>query len=148
MLLKLNLSLCLNTVCLGKPLTQSRDSFVDIPLKFHRVVQGALCLKGFLVFPEILVYRRGAYHFQLFRCFFREVKGRPEDDVLHLLPHEGGQNFPAFIPEERPDQTEGNDGLIGIDSFSRAIRGSLLFRIKLHRPAIPAEQDFPNRFAA
>jgi hypothetical protein len=35
---KLDLLLRLNTVCLGKPLTQ--DSLVDVLLKFHRVVKG------------------------------------------------------------------------------------------------------------
>jgi hypothetical protein len=50
MLPKLNPLLRLNTVCLGKPLTQAQDSLVDILLKFHRVVKGALRLKGILVF--------------------------------------------------------------------------------------------------
>jgi hypothetical protein len=44
MLPKLNPLLRLNTVYLGKPLTQAQDCLVDILLKFHRVVQGALGL--------------------------------------------------------------------------------------------------------
>jgi hypothetical protein len=54
MLPKLNPLLRLNTVCLGKLLTRARDNLVDIPLKFHRVVQGALRLKGIFVFPRQL----------------------------------------------------------------------------------------------
>jgi hypothetical protein len=48
MLPKLILFLCLDTVCLGKPLTQTQDSLVDILLKLHRVVKGALPVKGVL----------------------------------------------------------------------------------------------------
>jgi hypothetical protein len=46
MLLKLILRLRLNTVCLGKPLTQAQDSFVDMLLKFYRVVQERIAPEG------------------------------------------------------------------------------------------------------
>jgi hypothetical protein len=52
MLPKLNPLLRLNAICLGKPLTRTWDSFVDIPLKFHRVGQGALRLERIPVFSR------------------------------------------------------------------------------------------------
>ncbi|GMO40222.1 MAG: hypothetical protein Pg6C_01000 [Treponemataceae bacterium] len=58
MLPKLNPLLCLNAVCLSKPLTQAQDSLVDILLKFRRIVKGALRLQGILVFPRQLGARK------------------------------------------------------------------------------------------
>jgi hypothetical protein len=51
MLLWLFLLLYLDTVRLGKPLAQTQDSLVDILLKLHWVVKGALPVKGVLVLP-------------------------------------------------------------------------------------------------
>jgi hypothetical protein len=82
------------------------------------------------------------------------VKGRPRGDVPHLLPHQRREDFSstsltyAFVPEEGPDQPEGRDDLTGIDSFSRAVCGTFLFRLELHRPAFSVDQDFPDRLAA
>jgi hypothetical protein len=40
--------LCPNTVCLSEPPTQAENSLVDIVLKFHRIVKGALSFEGIL----------------------------------------------------------------------------------------------------
>jgi hypothetical protein len=75
------------------------------------------------------------------------VKCRPRGNVFHPLPRQRREYLPAFVPEERPDQPEGRDNLIAILPLSRAIRGPFLFRFKLHRLAVPLDQDLPNRLA-
>jgi hypothetical protein len=48
MLPKLCPYLCPNTICLSEPLAQAENSLVDIVLKFHRIVKGALGIEGIL----------------------------------------------------------------------------------------------------
>jgi len=82
-----------------------------------------LQLQGFLVFSELAVYGRGAYRCELSRDFPGDGEGRPPGDVGHLLPHQRGENLPALEPEERPDQAEAADGLVGIGAFSLSVGG-------------------------
>jgi hypothetical protein len=105
-------------------------------------------LEGFLVFLEIPVYGRGTYCFQFFHDFVRYVKCRPRGNVLHLPPRQRREDFPAFVPEECPYQPEGGDDLIGIDSFSHAGCGPLLFRLEPDRLAVSVDQDFPDQLVA
>jgi hypothetical protein len=102
----------------------------------------------FFVFFQAPVYSRGAYRFQLFRYLFRDLKRRPLCDMLHLLPHERGEDFSAFAPEELPGQAESGDGLIGIDPLPFAIGGPFFFRFEFHRLPVRIDQGFPDRLAA
>jgi hypothetical protein len=55
-----------------------------------------------------------------------DAERRPLSDEVHLPTDEGGQELrifgsTAFIPEERPDEAEGGDDLVGIDFLAEAV---------------------------
>jgi hypothetical protein len=74
--------------------------------------------------------------------------GRPPGDILHLPPHKGGEDFPAFVPEKDPDEAEGSDDVIGIDPFAFAMGGPFSLRFELYRLPIAIDQDFSDRLVA
>jgi hypothetical protein len=88
-----------------------------------------------LIFFEGTVDSSGTYSQEF--CFDGggNTEGRPLGDSVHLLPHKRGQEFPAFIPEERPDEAEGSDDLIGVDFFTGTVGGSFFRRLEFDRLA-------------
>jgi len=75
--------------------------------------------------------------------------GRDAEWLFHvadLLPDEGGEGFPAAVPEENPDGSEGCDELLGVDRLS----APPFFRLPgeaFSLPALPARlavEVFPN----
>jgi hypothetical protein len=72
----------------------------------------------------------------------------PCGDVRHLLAHKRCQNLPAFVPEEGPDEAEGGDDLIGIETLAFAVGRPFFFWFELDRLPLAVYQDFPDRFFA
>jgi hypothetical protein len=56
-----------------------------------------------------------------------------------LLTDEGGQELPALIPEEGPDEAEGGYDLSGIDFFALPVGGSFVPRFEFDRLAVDHE---------
>ncbi|MDR2050039.1 MAG: hypothetical protein LBP69_11355, partial [Treponema sp.] len=123
---------CLNTVYLGKPLTQAQNSLVDILLKFHRVVKGALNGKGILT--DLREVCMGAPD-------FGGMIDKLTAIVAVKLQNGEGVGSTAFIPEEGPDQTESGDDLTGIDPLAFPVGGPLFFRFELYRLPVQVHQD-------
>jgi hypothetical protein len=61
--------------------------------------------------------------FELFHDFGGDVEGRPSGDAPHLPPHQGGEDLPACIPEEDPEDFEDGDDLVGVDTFPLRFAG-------------------------
>jgi hypothetical protein len=49
------------------------------------------------------------------------------------------------MPEEGPDHSENGDDLVGVEPFSGAVGGPLLFRLEFHRLPVQGDKDFPGR---
>jgi hypothetical protein len=56
------------------------------------------------------------------------------------VAHEGSEDFPAFVPEELPDQAQRGDDLFGIDTLSFAVGGPFFYRF-----AVCGDQEFSWR---